>query len=98
MADARRYRIDTAINLEAFARFSTILTFLSGARTRVGFHAFTQPGLYTGDLLTHRVIYNPHVHTWQSIMASCRRWTCRPASCRSESFRPRPPRPAWFRS
>jgi len=69
MADARRYRIDTAINLEAFARFSTILTFLSGARTRVGFHAFTQPGLYTGDLLTHRVIYNPHLHTWQSIMA-----------------------------
>jgi ADP-heptose:LPS heptosyltransferase len=68
MADARRYGIDTAINLEAFARFSTILTFLSGARTRVGFHAFTQPGLYTGDLLTHRVIYNPHVHTWQSIL------------------------------
>ena len=68
MADARRQRIDTVINLEAFARFSTILSYLSGARTRVGFHAFTQRGLYTGDLLTHKVIYNPHVHTWQSMV------------------------------
>jgi ADP-heptose:LPS heptosyltransferase len=72
MAEARRYRIDTAINLEMFARFSTILGFLSGAGTRVGFHAFTQPGLYTGDLLTHKVIYNPHLHTWQSIMTLVR--------------------------
>jgi ADP-heptose:LPS heptosyltransferase len=69
MGDARRYRIDTAINLETFVRFSTILSFLSGARTRVGFHAFTQPGLYIGDLQTHKVNYNPHLHTWQSMMA-----------------------------
>jgi ADP-heptose:LPS heptosyltransferase len=68
MRAARRHRIDTAINLEAFVRFSTILAYLSGARTRVGFDAFTQPGLYTGDLLTHKVIYNPHLHTWQSLL------------------------------
>ena len=64
---ARQLGIDTAINLEAFARFSTILAVLSGAATRVGFHRFTQEGLYTGDLLTHQVIYNPHLHTWQSL-------------------------------
>lgn len=62
---ARRFEIDTAINLEVFARFSTILSVVSGAATRVGFHRFAQEGLYTGDVLTHQVIYNPHLHTWQ---------------------------------
>lgn len=69
MRAARREGIDTVINLEMFARFSTILTYLSGARTRVGFHPFTQKGLYVGDLFTHRVLYNPHIHTWQALMA-----------------------------
>lgn len=69
MIDARRHRIDTVINLEAFARFSTILSYLSGAGRRVGFRAFTQRGLYTGDLYTHKVMYNAHVHTWQSMMS-----------------------------
>src|SRR5262245_15694549 len=72
MKNARRHRIDTAINLETFVRFSTILAFLSGARARVGFHAFTQPGLYTGDLITHKVNYSPLLHTWQSMMALVR--------------------------
>jgi ADP-heptose:LPS heptosyltransferase len=65
---ARRHRIDTAINLETFVRLSTILCVLSGARRRVGFHAFTQEGLYCGRLLTHEVIYNPHLHMWQSLV------------------------------
>lgn len=69
MNTARGERIDTVINLEMFARFSTILTYLSGARTRVGFHPFTQKGLYIGDLFTHPVMYNPHIHTWQALMA-----------------------------
>lgn len=69
MRHARRQRIDTAINLEVFARFSTILGYLSGARTRVGFHPFTQPGQYIGHLFTHNVNYSPHIHTWQSLMA-----------------------------
>jgi len=68
MREARRRQIDTVINLEAFARFSTILSYASGARWRVGFHAFTERGLYTGDLLTHKVIYNPHIHTWRSFV------------------------------
>jgi ADP-heptose:LPS heptosyltransferase len=69
MRAARRQRIDTAINLEVFARFSTILTYVSGARTRVGFHPLTQPGQYIGHLFTHNVNYSPHIHTWQSLMA-----------------------------
>ena len=69
MSTARREQLDTVINLEMFARFSTILTYLSGAGRRVGFHPFTQKGLYLGDLFTHRVAYNPHIHTWQALMA-----------------------------
>ena len=65
---ARRHRVDTAINLETFVRLSTILCVLSGARRRVGFHAFMQEGLYCGRLLTHEVIYNPHLHMWQSLV------------------------------
>jgi ADP-heptose:LPS heptosyltransferase len=59
---ARRRRVDTVINLETFVRYSTLLTYLSGAADRVGFHRFNQEGLYTGDLLTRKVLYNPHVH------------------------------------
>ena len=68
MRDARRIGIDTVINLEAFTRFTAFVGYLSGAATRVGFHRFSQEGLYTGDLFTHRVIYNPHLHTWQSLV------------------------------
>ena len=51
----------------AFTRFTAMIGYLSGAATRVGFHRFHQEGLYTGDLFTHRVQYNPHLHTWQSL-------------------------------
>ncbi|HUL71696.1 MAG TPA: glycosyltransferase family 9 protein [Vicinamibacterales bacterium] len=59
---ARRRRIDTVINMEAFVRYSSVLSCLSGARRRVGFHRFNQEGLYTGDLLTHHVFYNALIH------------------------------------
>jgi ADP-heptose:LPS heptosyltransferase len=59
---ARRRGIDTVINLEAFVRYSSLLSYLSGARRRVGFHRFNQEGLYAGDLLTHKVFYNGHIH------------------------------------
>ena len=59
---ARRHGIDTVINMEAFVRYSSALSYLSGARRRVGFHRFNQEGLYAGDLLTHKVLYNAHVH------------------------------------
>ena len=59
----RRRRIDAAVDLEGFARASVILMFLAGARRRVGFHRFTSEAPYRGDLLTHRVAYNFHLHT-----------------------------------
>ena len=61
----RKLGINTAIDLEFFARSSAALIFLSGARYRVGFHAFGGEGAYRGDLLTHRLRFNPYLHTSQ---------------------------------
>jgi ADP-heptose:LPS heptosyltransferase len=62
----RRARVDTAIDLEFFARSSAALAFLSGARWRTGFHGFSGEASYRGDLLTHRVSFNPYLHTSQT--------------------------------
>jgi ADP-heptose:LPS heptosyltransferase len=59
---ARRLRIDTVINTEAVVRYSSLLSYLSGASRRVGFHRFNQEGGYCGDLLTHQVLHNGHIH------------------------------------
>jgi ADP-heptose:LPS heptosyltransferase len=59
---ARRLRIDTVINTEAVVRYSSLLSYLSGAYRRVGFHRFNQEGAYAGDLLTHKVLHNGHIH------------------------------------
>jgi ADP-heptose:LPS heptosyltransferase len=62
----RKLKIDAAIDLEFFSRSSAALTFLTGARSRVGFHTFFGDGPYRGDLMTHRLLYNPYLHTSQS--------------------------------
>jgi ADP-heptose:LPS heptosyltransferase len=64
----RRRQIDTVVNLETFVRFSSLVGYLTGARTRVGFHRFNLEGLYTGDLLTHPVWYNAHVHAGHTFL------------------------------
>jgi len=58
-------KIDTALDMEFFSRSSAALTFLTGAKRRVGFHTFFGDGPYRGDLMTHRLIYNPYLHTSQ---------------------------------
>lgn len=65
MIQARKIGIDAVVDLEFFTRFSAMLTFLTGARSRVGFHTFFGDGPYRGDLMTHRLLYNPHLHTSQ---------------------------------
>jgi ADP-heptose:LPS heptosyltransferase len=62
----RELRIDAAIDLEFFSRSSAALTYLSGASSRVGFHTFFGEGPYRGDLMTHRLLYNPYIHTSQN--------------------------------
>ncbi len=46
-----------------------MLTYLSGARWRVGLHAPAREAGYRGDLMTHRLLYNPHLHTAQTFLA-----------------------------
>jgi len=58
----RRERIDAAVDFEFFARSSAILTYLSGARIRAGYHAFFGEASYRGDLMTQRLSMNPFLH------------------------------------
>ncbi len=60
---ARRLGIEATVDMEFFSRASAILAVLTGARIRVGLHRFTSEGPYRGDLMTHRVEYNPFLHT-----------------------------------
>lgn len=65
----RARQIDTVIDLELFSRFTALLTGLSGAAKRVGFYRFHNEGLYRGELLSHRVAYNPHIHIAKNFIA-----------------------------
>lgn len=58
----RAARIDTTIDMEFFSRASAIFAYLCGAGTRAGLHRFTSELPYRGDLMTHRVQYNPYLH------------------------------------
>ena len=58
----RRLNIDTVIDCELFSRISSILSFLSGAAIRIGFHPHTQEGLYRGNFMNCPVLYNPYHH------------------------------------
>ena len=59
----RKIGIDTTVDMEFFARASAILSYLTGAARRIGLHRFTSEAPYRGDLMTHRVHYNPYLHT-----------------------------------
>ncbi|MDH4233651.1 MAG: glycosyltransferase family 9 protein [Gallionella sp.] len=58
----RSLKIDAVIDCELFARVSSIFSYLSGARLRVGFHRYNQEGLYRGSFINRPVLYNPYRH------------------------------------
>ena len=64
----RREKIDTVIDCELFSRISSIYSFMSGARLRVGFHSYTQEGLYRGSYINRPVPYNPYQHISQQFV------------------------------
>ena len=64
----RALRFDVVIDCELFARFSSILSYLSGAPVRVGFHRHTQEGLYRGSFINRAVLYNPYRHLSQQFL------------------------------
>lgn len=59
----RQLGIEGCVDMEFFSRFSAVIAWLTGARARVGFHTYFGEGPYRGDLMTHRVLYNAHLHT-----------------------------------
>lgn len=65
----RREKIDVIVDMELFSRFSSILSYLSLAKIRIGFHRFSMEGLYRGDLHTHKVLYNPYIHISKNFLA-----------------------------
>ncbi len=67
--NSRKAQIDTVFDLELFSRCTAILSFLSGAKTRAGFYQYSSEGLYRGNLLTHRITYNPYQHMSKNFLA-----------------------------
>jgi len=84
----RKIGIDAVVDLEFLTRFSAILTFTTGAKSRVGFHTFFGDGPYRGDLMTHRLLYNPHLHTSEMFEAMVEALTCDPSMLPTFDFRP----------
>jgi len=84
----RKIGIDAVVDMEFLTRFSAILTFMTGAKSRVGFHTFYGDGPYRGDLMTHRLLYNPHLHTSQMFEAMVEALPRDPSVLPTFDFRP----------
>jgi ADP-heptose:LPS heptosyltransferase len=84
----RKIGIDAVVDMEFLTRFSAMLTFATGARSRVGFHTFFGDGPYRGDLMTHRLLYNPHLHTSKMFEAMVVALTRDPAVLPAFDFTP----------
>ena len=54
--------VDASVDFEFFARSTAILSYLSGARIRAGYHSYFGEGSGRGDLMTQRLVLNPFLH------------------------------------
>src|SRR5262249_17610188 len=84
----RKIGIDAVVDMEFLTRFSAILTFATGPKTPAGFHTFFGDGPYRGDLMTHRLLYNPHLHTSEMFEAMVEALTRDPAVLPTFDFTP----------
>ncbi|WP_242348839.1 glycosyltransferase family 9 protein [Mucispirillum schaedleri] len=66
---ARKRKIDTCIDLELFSRYSGLLAGFAGADNIVAFNNFHGEGLYKGNMVTHKVVYNSHLHISKNFIA-----------------------------
>lgn len=69
MAWARRQRLAVAIDTDPCSNFSAILTRLSGAARRAGFHDAAQPMSSRARLYNRGVAYRPDRHQAQNLVA-----------------------------
>lgn len=81
--ELRLEKLDIVFDLEFFARFSTIVSYLSGAKMRVGYYL---PKLWRGDLLTYQVHFNPHRHVTEVLAAQLE-----PLAIKADDLRLSPP-------
>jgi len=68
----RKEKMDCVFDLELFTRVTALLTYLSAAPIRVGFHKYRMEGLYRGRLHTHRIQYNYQQHISKSFLSFTR--------------------------
>lgn len=61
--------IDVVFDLELFSRASAILSFLSCAPIKVGFHRYRMEGLYRGNFFTHKIQYNFQQHLSKTLLS-----------------------------
>ena len=69
MIELRLKGIDVVFDMELFSRVGSILSYLSGAKERVGFYNFHSEGLYRGTFQTHKVFYNPYMHMSKNFLS-----------------------------
>lgn len=65
----RQEKIDIIFDLDFFSRFTAILAYLIRSDKRIGFYHYTFEGLYRGNLLTHKIQYNPLSHISKSYLS-----------------------------
>ena len=83
-----KLKLDAAVDMEFFTRASAAVAFLSGARWRVGFHSYFGAGPYRGNLMTHRLFYNPHLHTTDTFRLMIEALQADPAVLPTFGYRP----------
>jgi ADP-heptose:LPS heptosyltransferase len=74
----RRIGIDATVDLEFFTRAPAVFAYLTRIPIRVGLHRFTSELPYRGDLMTHRVQYNPYLHVSEQYTLLVRALTADP--------------------
>ena len=65
----RGEQIDTAVDLEGLTRASAVITWLTGASNRAGYHNFTCEGPYRGRLFTRELNYTFEHHVSEMFLA-----------------------------
>jgi len=71
MRRTRKERVDIVFDLEFFSRLTAIMSYLSKADKRIGFHRYNFEGLYRGSLLTHKIQYNPLINIAKTYLSLC---------------------------
>lgn len=65
----RALPLDAVIDCELFSRISSLMSYMSGARLRVGFTPHTQEGLYRGSFVNRAIPYNPYQHITKQFLS-----------------------------